>query len=269
MLRRLEWIKNSGIFEDYRWDSSLLELGWINLIYGPNGSGKTSLIGALDATRSVPNGCKNLSIQVEEAGIRRSTGGNEDAVFDRLHVFSESYITRSHRFHEGSPNIDAVFTLGERAAEAEEKIAKLREQLAAKTSERDSAARDVATAERAATQAYDRVSTAAVSDLSRVEGYRSRGNYSAGTVSRKYEGDRTAWRPLSDADLATKKQFVASDNREEIDTAVRHSKPDSWVGNSIKEKKVRQAIAKELPADFDSIRFDELFELVKMRNEYH
>ncbi len=227
MLRRLEWIKNSGNFEDYRWDSSLLELGRINLIYGPNGSGKTSLIGALDATRSMPNGCKNLSIQVEETGIRRSTGGNEDAIFDRLHVFSESYITRSHRFHEGSPNIDAVFTLGERAAEAEEKIAKLREQLAAKTSERDSAARDVTAAERAATQAYDRVSTAVVSDLSRVEGYRSRGNYSAGTVSRKYEGDRTAWRPLSDADLATKKRFVASDNREEIDTGSFSLVPDA------------------------------------------
>jgi type I restriction enzyme R subunit len=55
----------------------------------------------------------------------------------------------------------------------------------------------------------------------------------------------------------------------EIDTAVRHSKPDSWVGNAIKEKKVKRAIAKKLPADFDSVRLDELFELVKARNEYH
>jgi len=54
----------------------------------------------------------------------------------------------------------------------------------------------------------------------------------------------------------------------EIDTAVRHSKPDSWVGNAIKEKKVKRAIAKELPVGFDTVRFDELFELVKARNEY-
>ena len=54
----------------------------------------------------------------------------------------------------------------------------------------------------------------------------------------------------------------------EIDSAVRHSKPDSWIGHAIKEKKVKQAIAKQLPADFDPIRLDELFELVKARNEY-
>ena len=52
----------------------------------------------------------------------------------------------------------------------------------------------------------------------------------------------------------------------EIDRAVRHTKPDSWVGNAIKEKKVKRAIRAELPDDFD--RLDELFELVKARNEY-
>jgi type I restriction enzyme, R subunit len=52
----------------------------------------------------------------------------------------------------------------------------------------------------------------------------------------------------------------------EADTTVRHTKPDSWVGNPIKERKVKRALAKTLPADFD--RLDELFELVKARHEY-
>ncbi len=52
----------------------------------------------------------------------------------------------------------------------------------------------------------------------------------------------------------------------EIDTAVRHSKPDSWVGNRLKEKKVRQAIRAALPGDFDKV--DYLFDLVKARDEY-
>jgi type I restriction enzyme R subunit len=51
-----------------------------------------------------------------------------------------------------------------------------------------------------------------------------------------------------------------------VDQAVRHSKPDSWVGNSLKEKKVRLAIQGVLPEDFD--RLDELTDLVKARNEY-
>jgi type I restriction enzyme R subunit len=51
-----------------------------------------------------------------------------------------------------------------------------------------------------------------------------------------------------------------------VDRAVRHSKPDSWVGNSLKEKKVKRAIRAVLPEDFD--RLDELIDLVKARNEY-
>ncbi|WP_027932186.1 type I restriction endonuclease subunit R [Amycolatopsis thermoflava] len=51
-----------------------------------------------------------------------------------------------------------------------------------------------------------------------------------------------------------------------VDTTILHTKPDSWVGNPIKEKKVRRALARALPDNFD--RLDELFELVKARHEY-
>jgi type I restriction enzyme R subunit len=52
-----------------------------------------------------------------------------------------------------------------------------------------------------------------------------------------------------------------------IDQAVLTSKPDSWVGNGIKEKKVRKAVAAVLPDDFS--RLDELFDLLRVRDEYH
>jgi type I restriction enzyme R subunit len=52
----------------------------------------------------------------------------------------------------------------------------------------------------------------------------------------------------------------------EVDTTVRHTKPDSWIGNRIKEKKVKRALSETLPADFN--RLDELFDLVKARREY-
>jgi type I restriction enzyme R subunit len=58
----------------------------------------------------------------------------------------------------------------------------------------------------------------------------------------------------------------ATDLATAVDTAVHQAKPDSWVGNPLKERRVRRAIAKALPADFD--RLDELFELVKARHEY-
>nr|MCH9668524.1 HsdR family type I site-specific deoxyribonuclease [Actinomycetes bacterium] len=52
-----------------------------------------------------------------------------------------------------------------------------------------------------------------------------------------------------------------------VDTAVLTSKPHDWVGNTMKEKVVKRAISRTLPDDFD--RLDELFELVKARDEYH
>ena len=52
----------------------------------------------------------------------------------------------------------------------------------------------------------------------------------------------------------------------QIDTTVRHTKPHGWVGNSLKEKRVKRAIERELPEDFE--RLDELMDLVRARDEY-
>ncbi|GAB4001260.1 hypothetical protein GCM10029992_36250 [Glycomyces albus] len=52
-----------------------------------------------------------------------------------------------------------------------------------------------------------------------------------------------------------------------VDTTILNTKPDSWVGNPIKERKVKRALARALPDDFD--RLGELFELVMARREYH
>ena len=73
------------------------------------------------------------------------------------------------------------------------------------------------------------------------------------------------------ADTGAKKALVDFFHPEdtlaiEIDTIVRHTKPDSWIGNRIKERKVKNALKATLPDDFD--RLDELFELVKARHEY-
>ncbi|WP_280509573.1 type I restriction endonuclease subunit R [Nocardia farcinica] len=52
----------------------------------------------------------------------------------------------------------------------------------------------------------------------------------------------------------------------QVDTAILTSKPHDWVGNTMKEKVVKRAISRTLPEGFD--RLDELFELVKARDEY-
>ena len=51
-----------------------------------------------------------------------------------------------------------------------------------------------------------------------------------------------------------------------IDAVIIASKPHDWVGSRIKERKVANAMRSALPADFD--RFDDLFNLVRARDEY-
>jgi type I restriction enzyme R subunit len=51
-----------------------------------------------------------------------------------------------------------------------------------------------------------------------------------------------------------------------VDKAVRHTKPDQWIGSEIKEKKIRLALINVLPSEYN--RLDELMALVKARDEY-
>ena len=71
--------------------------------------------------------------------------------------------------------------------------------------------------------------------------------------------DNGARRALIDFGL-TEEQAIA------VDRAIMHTKPDQWVGNPMKERRVKRAIRLVLPAEFE--RLDELFDLVKARNEY-
>ena len=43
MLRRFESIRDCGIFERFAWNAAIPDFERINLIYGANGVGKTSL----------------------------------------------------------------------------------------------------------------------------------------------------------------------------------------------------------------------------------
>jgi type I restriction enzyme R subunit len=69
-----------------------------------------------------------------------------------------------------------------------------------------------------------------------------------------------ARRALIDFELPSVEIAVA------VDQAIMASKPDRWVGNTMKEKRVRRALRQVAPVGYD--RLDELFDLVKARHEY-
>ena len=216
MLRRFEWIKDCAIFRDYRWDGSLNDLQRITVVYGHNGSGKTSLARALDRAATTPEGRRKVSLYVQDNdGNTRSTDGGDDPTFNRLLVFSPEYVERSHRLGVDGPSMAAVLTVGERAADSEVRLEALRKGQEALLAEQDAATSTIDQVEGRRNKAYEQLSKTVVTDLRRAGApYQSRGNYSVAKVKSKFAAPRVGWVVLPDDDLATKKHLVNSDNRD-------------------------------------------------------
>ncbi|EPH14520.1 hypothetical protein HMPREF1484_01823 [Dermabacter sp. HFH0086] len=218
MLKRIEWMKNCGFFENYQWDSTLPDFARINVIYGPNGTGKTSLAGAIDGLRNAADaeGFRRLSVAIDD-GVARTTNGSDDDLFDRIHVFSEHYVARSHNFTAGNADMPAVLTIGEKPADAERKLEKLREELANKTKEREHQTKIERDANQAIDTAYRTVSQQVVDAASRAGGrWHSRSNFSAGTVRNAFAGSHAAWRLLTEQELQNNIGVVNSDKADAI-----------------------------------------------------
>lgn len=127
MFRRFESIKGCGIFEDFHWSTSVADFERINLIYGANGAGKTSLSRALDDLGGESTGFTKVSIRMSNADKThdRQSGQAHDDEFDRIFVFCDGYVVRNHDF-DGDTEVEAVLTLGERSVEDEKRIADLK-----------------------------------------------------------------------------------------------------------------------------------------------
>ncbi|WP_373191197.1 AAA family ATPase, partial [Mycobacterium marinum] len=145
VLRRLERINSSGIFADFRWDAALPELDRITVVFGRNGTGKTSLAGALDGLRHSNDGVgwKRVSVAIDDASGARTTAAAE---------------------------MDAVLTIGERPVDAEKRLEVLRELVASKTEERDNAAQEENAANQAVDAAYRQISQEVVDTAGRAGG---------------------------------------------------------------------------------------------------
>jgi len=219
VLRRLEWIKLSGFFEDYKWDASLPELRRINLVYGPNGSGKTSLAGALDGLRNAQDGegHTRLSVALVDGGAERVTNGSDDSMYDRVRVFSEHYVARSHRFTPAESEMDAVLKIGEQPVETEQKLDELRNTVLEKTAERDKSAATERTAKQAVETTFGQVSQQVVDAASNAGGrWHSRSNFSAGTVRTAFSNSHSIWVALSETHFQEKLGIINSSKADPV-----------------------------------------------------
>lgn len=220
MLRRFESIKNCGIFEDFRWDSSVPDFERINLIYGTNGAGKTSLARALDALSSDSGGFANVSIRMSNADKtnQRTSSQSLDVEFERVYVFSDGYIARNHDFG-GDTSVEAVLTLGERTVEDEKRIIELTGLIETADGELTKARQASAAATRALDNEYTSIARGVVTALNRAGGdYRSNGTYSQARAKTRFSESHSAWELLSEKDRDAALATVNSDERQAVQT---------------------------------------------------
>lgn len=220
MLRRFESIRDCGIFENYRWNTSVPDFERINLIYGTNGAGKTSLARALDGLDSESGGYPRVSIRMSNVnkGNDRQSSQTHDAEFEQVFVFSDGYVARNHDFGDIS-EVEAVLTLGERTVENEKRLAELNGVIVTTSGELTKVAKTSLNADRTLTEEHTTIARGVVTALSRAGGeYRSNGSYSKGMVRTRFAGSRTAWTLLSDKDKNAALATVNSDERQTVAT---------------------------------------------------
>ena len=217
MLRRIDALRDSGIFKDYRWSAGCPEFARVNVIYGGNGSGKSCLAQAFDLACTDPGKRSRLRICVDDNGITRPVA--EDAeVFDRILVFDVDYVTRNHRFREtDSPDMEAILTIGQRSSEAEDRLAALSQKAGELGSQAGVHSTRVAELTKKRTELLTRISVDVVADLTKLGGsYQSRSNYTVAIAENKLKGSRDGWKTLDVKQLAGNREVVNAQKQEAV-----------------------------------------------------
>jgi wobble nucleotide-excising tRNase len=159
MIKRIEYIKQFGIYRDFSWNENLPEFAKLNLIYGWNYSGKTTLSRIFQALEH-----KKLSTEYSAARFQLLTeDGSQVSSTDlsaspAVRVFNRDYVEANF---SGDYSAPSIFIVGE------ENIA-LRKRLEQLTKRRDRVeriARDFSDKQKAMTNELDRLGTDKARDI--------------------------------------------------------------------------------------------------------
>lgn len=107
----------------------------INLIYGPNGSGKTSLANlffglAHDWPNEGARTWQRASFSVGRGeNDSRETDCLDDSIFSRVYVFTKDMVARAHALTVDEASMSTILTLGKENVDREQRIVQLKEEL--------------------------------------------------------------------------------------------------------------------------------------------
>ena len=143
LIHKIKKVENYRIFQNWQPDGGI-EFARVNLIYGQNGSGKStfaSLLAGCAANATAESESRGDSNDEASAGLQLlathdagnsffQIGLDDREFWSRVRVFNKDFVHRSLRFEEpNGPSPEALLTIGKKLADAAEKLEELRPQL--------------------------------------------------------------------------------------------------------------------------------------------
>ena len=220
MLRRFSSITSCGIFQNFRWNSVAPDFQRINLIYGPNGSGKTSLANALADLSSESTSYSKVSICMSNADKtnERNSDKKLDNEFQRIFVFGDGYVKQNLQFDgDADSTVAAVLTVGKRTIQEEARIAELKPLIDQSEKDLTDAKKGLANAQKNLDNRYRTLASSIVASLSRAGGlYKSNGTYHKGIVKSLFDQSHDSWKLLTPEQKKISIATVNSDEKKPV-----------------------------------------------------
>jgi wobble nucleotide-excising tRNase len=164
--------------------SSGVEFATVNLIYGSNGSGKSTFASLFDHFVQNQAETGNVRVEILDAADSPCTlSAVDDFFWPNVRVFNRAYVARNIRFDESSgPDASALLTLGERQIEAEARKEAIQSRLDAISTEQGAAERQRNLAQTSQSQLATRTASQIAQELQLVGGRYAARTYRAPEV---------------------------------------------------------------------------------------
>lgn len=134
MIRRISRVDNYGIFRDWRWPVDGPALSETTVIYGANGTGKSTLAAVLRDAASGDARESGLVIEVANDAESKpqavSAADDSSAVWRRVRVFDAHYVGTHLAFDADPVSATPLLTLGRQAVDAADEVKSCRARIA-------------------------------------------------------------------------------------------------------------------------------------------
>lgn len=154
MIKRIVRIDGIGLFRRWQPGDDSASFERINVVYGGNGTGKSSIARAFGEA-AAQSTASTLHVSVEDGDTLRHVTSSEDPFWTRVRVFNQAYVENNLSFGADRSDAAPLLVLGQENVGREERLARIAERLEVIESEERLAVED---AERAR-HAKDRLAT--------------------------------------------------------------------------------------------------------------